>query len=257
MSNKTVYGTGTDGHIYSSWLKCANERDVLEDVLRKRSNEWLQSSPLSMLEVGCGTGAAAKRLFKVLDEHNVQIQYTGIEPRKEQLELFQNTSTPSLSIELIESTLESFQSKQIYDLGIIVHSLYYVDSMEETIKKLRSLTQKQLIVHHGKRGINEIHQEFKEFVPHGPHLISTIDDVCKSLDKINIQYHREVYPTEVDVRPCHDPRNADGRNLIRFFLQRPDVSEDQIQEISNYFRSRRIDTMIHDMGVIITNASQK
>ena len=59
---QTVYEKNTGAEaIYPVWLANANERDVLEQVLDQRLKEWCPNPKISLLEVGCGFGSAAKR----------------------------------------------------------------------------------------------------------------------------------------------------------------------------------------------------
>jgi len=237
--------------IYSAWLKYSNERDVLEKVFRKKINDWCTKSKLSILDIGCGTGSAALRIFKILNEKGVAYEYTGIDPYKDQLERFKESifyhHLPQKNIELIVSKIEDFQTNKKYDLAVVVHSLYYVDDLERVIKKIFSLADKLVIVHHGKYGINEVHQAFHSLVRKGPNIIGTYEKIARILDSLKIPYNLEIYDTYVDVSSCKDPKNEDGRKLIKFFLEHSVLSEDIIEEVSKWFRTKP-DIMRHDVG---------
>jgi len=51
---------------------------------------------------------------------------------------------------------------------------------------------------------------------------------------------------------CHDPTNLEGRNMIKFFLDNPDLPEKNIEEVSRFLQGLG-DVMKHDMAVIITS----
>ncbi len=234
--------------IYSAWLKYSNERDVLEEVFRKRAGDWCTKNKLSILDVGCGTGSAAQRIIKILDERGVLYEYTGIDPYKDQLERFkENIPRYQRNVELIVSKIEDFQANKKYDLAIVVHSLYYVNDLEKIIKKIFSFADKLVIVHHGKYGINEVHEAFRSLVRKGPNIISTYENIVQILDLLKIPFNLEVHDTYVNVSSCKDPKNEDGRKLIKFFLEHSVLSEDTIEEVSRWFQTK-LDIMRHDVG---------
>ncbi len=255
---RDIYQDPNQATIYDSWLKHANERDVLEKVLAQHLSDWCPTNPLSIIELGCGTGSAAKRIFNILANQGIFYQYTGIDPYQDQLQRFstdiQNNSSiinKNNSITLKQGTAESYIPKQAYDLALVVHSLYYVTDLTTTLTKIHAAANSALIIHHGQAGINTIQERFHHYVKPGPHIISTHRAVTTTLDQLDINYTCHVYPTTVDIRPCKDPTNPSGRNLIKFFLEHAELPDKVIKEVSRYFRTLP-DIMQHDMAIIIT-----
>jgi hypothetical protein len=150
------------------------------------------------------------------------------------------------------STLEDFSTSEHFNLGYAVHCLYYVDNMRATLQRLQSLTGKMIIVHHGERGINEVHQNFGDFIRKGPNIMSTHENVLTNLTDLGINYTCEVYPTQTNISACKDPSNLIGKNMIRFFLDQPNLSQEELLEVSKYFKRLGRDYMTHDMALIIT-----
>jgi SAM-dependent methyltransferase len=237
---------------YSTWLKHANERDVLEDTLRKRFNNWCPGREISILELGCGLGSAAQRVMNILEERGINYDYTGVDPYLNQLERFRESLPDDKKVKLVRGTFDDFNAERRYDLALVVHSLYYVDNLEDSLNKVHQLADKALIIHHGKEGINTIHEKFPHYVTEGPHIISTHEDVALALDGLNIGYDVSVYSTNVNVRPCKDPQNYEGRKMIKFFLESTEISDKIIEEVSGFFCTMP-DTMNHDMAVILTS----
>jgi len=253
MKSGIIYKTEpTNTPIYHSWLKFANERDILENVLKERFEEWCYTQPLTMLEWGCGLGSAAKRFMSVLNLYGVPFNYTGVDPFPDQLERFRHSINERDEIQLDIGDFETYDPKKIYNLGMAIHSLYYARSIPETIRKISESSRKMLLVHHGIRGINEVHQEFPEFVIQEASEISTHENICEALRMLGIKYDLTIYETETQISCCHDPKNNDGRNMIKFFLDNPNLSEEQIQEVSNFLRGFG-NVMKHDMAMIITS----
>lgn len=233
--------------VYSAWLKYSSERDVLEKVFREIADEWCDKDSLSILDIGCGTGSAAQRVFKILDEKQISYKYTGVDPYQDQLTRFREAFPDETNIKFIASKIEDLKTDNRFDLVMIVHALYYVDSLEETLKNILPLADKLVIVHHGKHGINEVHEAFRKYVKEGPNIISTYQNVASALDHLKITYDLKIYDTYVDVSSCKDSNNEDGRKLIKFFLEHSTLPESTFEEVSNWFKTKS-DSMKHDVG---------
>ncbi len=232
--------------VYSAWLKNSNERDVLERVFRDRAGWWCKDN-LAILDIGCGSGSAAQRAFKILDEKRFTFEYTGVDPYEDQLKRFRDDMAGKKSIELVCSTVESFTAPKKYDLTMMVHALYYVTSFEDILKKVSTTADKVILVHHGKFGINEVHQQFRSYVKPGPHTISTWEDVQHSLDTVGIPYTLEIRDTQVNISSCKDPKNEEGIKLIKFFLEHSELGPNIIEEVSDWFK-KMPDMMKQDVG---------
>ena len=237
--------------IYESWLRFANERDILENVLRDRFEEWCHTKPLSMIEWGCGLGSAAKRFMNILVEKEVTFDYTGVDPFQDQLDRFRQSLKKEENVHLEVGDFETYNPNRKRNLALAIHSLYYANDFETTLAKIVDSSEKMFLVHHGLNGINKIHEEFPQWVIQEKSEISTHIDVCEALDILGIRYDLTIYNTQTDIRACHDPTNIDGRNMIQFFLDHPSLSDDCIKTVSDYLRNIG-DAMNHDMAVIIT-----
>ena len=235
--------------VYSAWLKNTNERDVLEQVLNDHADWWCKDN-LSILDVGCGPGSAARRVFNILDKKGLKYTFTGVDPYQDQLKRFAEAFPERQDFEMIQSKIEDFTPSRKYDFVMLIHALYYVDSMEPMIKKLADAADKMIIVHHGKLGINEVHQQFRRYVKPGPHIISTWENVQNVLDTLGIKYTLEVRDTEVNLFSCKDPKNKEGRKLIKFFLEHSELPENVIEEVSEWHKSRP-DIMKQDVGFFL------
>ena len=238
--------------VYSAWLKHTNERDVLEEFLNKRFSEWCNKKELSIVDIGCGHGSAAQRVMNVLDSHEIDYNYTGVDPYLNQLKRFREWLPDDKKIQLVQGTFEDFETEQRYDLGLVVHSLYYTEDLQQALRKVHQLAEKAIIVHHGKEGINTIHDRFPHYVKEGPNIISTYENVVEALDNLGIAHTLNVYPTAVNIGPCKDPQNPDGRKMIKFFLEKTDLPEEILKEVSAFIRNLP-DIMNHDIGLMITS----
>ncbi len=246
-TSQTVYEASRNP--YPTWLKYADERDHLEKWLRTNINELCPVQQSTVLDIGCGLGEATARVIKILDEKKKNYTIAAIEPVPSQVrhcvERFSNDSRVSVA----QSTLEDYQGKTV-DLAVAVHMLYYVPNLANAVSKICSLGKKSLIVHHGERGINTVHQAFPELVKKGAHIISTYHDVEKEMEKMERKYRAECLESRVDIRPAHDANNPEGRDLIRFFLEQPQVSESTYRRVSNFLKKQG-NYLVHDVGLIV------
>ncbi len=246
----SVYDSSAEERpIYSAWLKHSNERDMLEKVLDEKFDDWYVRNPLSMLEWGCGLGSAAQRFMSVLNRRGAEYNYTGVDPFLDQLARFRSVVSGDKRVRLEQGSFDSYVPEKKYDLGIAVHSLYYAD-FEPVLAKIAEFSDKMFLVHHGEQGINQVHLSFPELIIGRANEVSTHKDVCAVLDHLQISYDVQVYTSEVNVEPCHDPQNSDGRDLIKFFLDNKDLTEAEIERVSLYFRKLGSTMMEHDFVII-------
>jgi len=233
---------------YPTWLKYANERDHLELWFRNNINFLCPEQFTSILDVGSGLGEATARLIKVLNESGKDYRITAIEPVSSQARYCRQRFSDNPKINIKENTLEQYNCLEV-DLVLAVHPLYYVPNITKAVAKLASLGSRILIVHHGSKGINIVHQAFRHLVKKGPHIISTYHDIERELERLGMNYKTECLETIVDIRTTHNPENLDGRDLIRFFLEQPKLSEETYGKISHFLRGLG-DYLIHDIGII-------
>lgn len=235
------------GSIYDTWLRCANERDLLKALLSVNRALWLTHNPTNLLDVGCGSGAAGLRVMEIADAAGVTLNYTGIDPYANQLEEFQvalGTRTADLRV----GTIESLDVEHRWDVVMAVHSLYYVPELRAALQKLGELGDGLILVHHGERGINEVHHAFREQVMPGPHIVSTYHDVEAEIALLGWEYDLHTFASAVDVSACKNSKDPAGRNLIRFFFERANLGADVFARAAEWFQGRP-DSMVHDVGV--------
>ena len=251
--DSTIYEDGIydEASVYDAWLKNANERDLFKEYFEKNMDTWATKSPLSIVELGCGSGAAGIRIMGILEKAGIEYEYTGVEPYQEQINVFKQKIGDKPNVHFIQSGLEDFETDKKYDVAFAIHSLYYVPNMTEAIKKIYSFSKITVIVHHGPHGINEVHEKFREYVKEGPHIIGTYAGVATALKSEKIEFQFDTFPSEVNIKSIKEAGNETGKKLIEFFLERTDLSDDVIEDVRNYFRER-LDTMRHDVGIFIT-----
>src|SRR3989344_6291121 len=157
---------------YPTWLKYANERDHLEAWLRKNISLICPRDYTRILDIGSGLGEATARVIKILEEQRKDYTITALEPAAAQAKYCTERFSNNAKVRVVPGTLEDYQGSQV-DLTVAVHPLYYVPNLANAVAKICSLGEKGLIVHHGLRGMNTVHQAFPHLVKKGQHIIST------------------------------------------------------------------------------------
>ncbi len=250
----TIYEEGIydEASVYDAWLRYANERDLFKVYLDDNFDKWATKNPMSIVEIGSGSGATSTRVMDILDNNGVDYTYTGVEPYLAQLDMFRKKVPDTEKLTLVQAGLSDFVAEKSYDLAFVVHSLYYVSNLRESLKKINSFASQALIIHHGPNGINTVHEAFREHVKEGPHIISTYKDLEQALQEEGIPYKLDTFPSQVDIRPIKESGNEDGKKLIEFFLERTDLSDEVIERVREFFRDKP-DTMTHEVGIFLTN----
>jgi hypothetical protein len=253
---------------YTSWLAMTSEKRDFERWLAQNIHLFgiarIFGRSVSVLDLGCSWGSTSFRIYRVLRSLGLEIEYTGVDPYRLQLDRFRQLADESglTGIRLVEAGSESYVPDREYDLVIASHSLYYTSDMRLALQKIVQAGHEAVIVHHGPRGINSVHEAFGEHVKPGPHVISTDADVAACLQTIDLQGRlvgRGGFPSTVDVTPCiMDTQH--GRNLISFFLERgfDTISPEIIEAVRRFLRQTYAPhyQMTHDVGIFTLTQSR-
>ncbi|OGL94643.1 hypothetical protein A2348_03400 [Candidatus Uhrbacteria bacterium RIFOXYB12_FULL_58_10] len=239
---------------YDAWLRLSNEKDLLLErlpaILRPTR---FGSAPgrKRVLDVGCGTGHASLRVLSLFDSLGIPVMYVAADPYQEQLDRFRDAAAHRSDVTFLRARLEDIPRPPIpFDLVIASHSLYYLRDWPRSIPYLLSLGNEALIVHHGSRGIDEVHRRFSKLVRDDAHIVSTCADLAPHLP--GAAFH--AFASSVNVSSCHDPNSPDGHDLLSFFLMRDAgaIQDDARSDICAWFRHKFPDgRMTHDVGVFV------
>jgi len=203
----------------SEYAKC------FEDFLH-RSNQhnkiiqWLQKQCLMdlnsierMLSVGCGTGAFDLQFAQHLP--NLR-GLTFIDPNQDHLStLEKNISEASLPFmsHIEAGNLETYHSKETFDLIMLAHSLYYVKNLSDIIKRavqLLSEKGKLLIFHEPPYGgMHRLHKQMGIF----GRVSMTSQHIEDCIQTLALDYQIDVIPVALDLREITDL-------IIQFLLER-------------------------------------
>lgn len=247
---------------YTSWLETTSEKRDFEAWLAANLHIFevarIRGRPVSVLDLGCSWGSTSFRIIRVLQSFGLEVEYTGVDPYQAQLDKFRRLADESglRNVRLIRGGAESHVPDRVYDLVIGSHMLYYTPDMQASLRNVLWAGREAIVVHHGKRGINTVHEAFGRHVKPGPHVISTDDDVARCFDRLDlhdrrIEHHR--FASTVDISACVDPDSRRGRNLISFFLERgfDSIDPDVVTAVRHFLRDTYAPeyVMTHDVGI--------
>lgn len=269
--------TEPDGGPYTAWLEVTTEKQDFEDWLTANIPMFacsrMTKRVVRVLDLGCSWGSTSFRIMQVLRRAGLTLDYTAVDPYQPQLDRFRQLANLSdltgVTLHLVcgnaEDWMPDAQAKlPAYDLVIGSHMLYYTQGeFRLTLGKMLMLGEELLVVHHGKRGINTVHEAFRQHVHPGPNVISTDDDVAEAMQRMPLiggrrsGHHR--FESQVDVKSIADPHSLRGLNLLSFFLER-DI-DDAGLEIERAVREFIVATyapnfrMTHDVGIITVTST--
>ncbi len=241
---------------YPVWVQYCNERDRLEEKLETEFSSWCPvQEEVSMIDWGCGFGAGAERFWNVLDGRSIGWNYVGVDPSPSMLRNFRKRigeSEKETTVELHQASFASYDPATCFDLALVIHSLYHSEHFDQVLRKVHDSAKSAVILHRGKRGIDEIQNRFPDWVVQSTNTMSTYQDICSSLDSLGIPYKLVEFEAELDITPCKDWKNEDGQKLINFFLHDPNPGVMRTNVV-RHFLFGQPDVMPHDLGLIITN----
>jgi hypothetical protein len=70
-----------------------------------------------------------------------------------------------------------------------------------------------------------------------------------------VAYNTTCLDTKVDIRPAHDAANIEGRDLIRFFLEQPQLPEQAYLDVSAFLRAQG-DYLVHEIGIMAVESGK-
>lgn len=261
---------------YTSWLETTTEKRDFEEWLTANLPMFacsrMTKRVVRVLDLGCSWGSTSFRIMRVLRKAGLTLDYTAVDPYQPQLDKFRQLADASdltgVTLHLVCGNAEDWMPDAetklpAYDLVIGSHMLYYTGSeFRLTLGKMLMLGDELLVVHHGKRGINTVHEAFREYVHPGKNIVSTDDDVAYAMQQLLLigrRWGHYRFPSAVDVASIADPDSLRGRNLISFFLERAidTIDPEVVRRVRDFIIATYAPDfqMTHDVGIITVTSS--
>ena len=133
--------------------------EVWEKLAHKYNNLWVQkyslgptrrevkkivlpllekNNELKILDIGCGTG----QLIKEISDHYNKVNYLGIDVAENMIEVAKKNNKGK-NVKFKNSSIESFENNDKYDIIICTHAFPYFPNKQEMIKKMAGLCNKK------------------------------------------------------------------------------------------------------------------
>lgn len=233
------------------FLKRCDQEQVMLKWIQSNFGKVLDTIPSSshgettrFIGVGCGNGIMDVEMLKMATYLHPQLHNIGIDPNGEALEVFkQRVQTEPLlhNVNIVwkQETAESYQQKivpptsftedqQIYHFIHMLHMLYHVTSIEDTIQKYYQtlVTGGVLLISLASRVNNQLYNTFRKFETLQSNQTKSVpierndkrysDDVIKVLEKLGYAYTVESVEYKLDVSGCLERKTEGGKLLLDF-----------------------------------------
>lgn len=241
---------------FNAWLNYSDEDDVINKYFIENIKKYdLFNGSKKILDIGCSSGRKSLFFINELNNNSIDFTYYALDPFKNQLELFEKESKSKNinNIVYINSELEYFNTDEKFDLIIVCHSLYYVNDIKKSLSKLLDLGKELLLFHQGEKGVNIIHDKFKEYLKQRPYINLNdyqIYSILKNEFDKTVELNKLI--GKVDVSECSDINSKIGHSLISFFLETNyyDIPENIRLEIHSFFKENFPKILDNDFSAI-------
>lgn len=222
----------------------SNQQRQILDWLRRvgsakmdaRKTDTLRNEDVfRVLSVGCGSGILDRPLIATLasqpgrsgavaGDENQEIHYTGIDPNpiacQRFRDEFEQLHLDSVSLSVMEETVESYTAAGAFDLTHVVHALYYFDDPAASLRALmdRVADEGELVIFQApKAELNLLADCFWQEHANAPIWFS--GQLEAHLTSAGIVFDQQRIDAEVDVTACFQAGCPGGNLTLDFLVQ--------------------------------------
>lgn len=223
-----------------------NEQELmLSAIHREVSTQMPAQEHYNILSIGCGSGLFEQPFItKLLSQHK-SIHFVGIDPNKEECnqvrqwgEQLQVTYPEHFSFEVMPVGLEDFQDDRVFDLVLVIHTMFYLSDVKSAIYKSYERLKPSgmtIIAISKRRWLNEPFCYILQRYFSGTAWFSK--EIHQALVDFNISFHQEDINFLVNITQCFQADSKLGIPLLNFMLG---VSVEsflplQLQLLKDYF----------------------
>jgi SAM-dependent methyltransferase len=210
-------------------------------------------SDISLLDIGCGYGIKTIPIIGQLENYGV-VHTVALDPSEELLDYFKQ-SISNEDVKFVNDTWEGNTPDEDYDCILSIHTFYYIQDWKESLTKMvDNLTQNGVLCL-SLRSKGDVYRFKDYFLPKLNDEYSSErhhEEVCSTLDKLEIKYRAEIVESKLDISDCLQ-LNDKGKMLIEFMLRKPygEIPQPVREEIQTYLTKNSTDgTLTHKDGFI-------
>ncbi|NEP22147.1 class I SAM-dependent methyltransferase [Moorena sp. SIO3I6] len=204
-----------------------NEQEMmLEATLQAIDDKMSSQEDYSILSIGCGSGLFEKPFLEKLLSLNKTIHFVGIDPNEaecvkaqEWCDKIRIYHTDKFNFKINTVGFESFQSRQGFDIILLIHSLYYFSDIKTLFRKIYELSREGGMVILGVAKRQLLNEPFYHATQrlYGKYPWFS-DDVKQLLTESNLPFRQEKIDFTTNITKCFDKESELGKQLLNFIV---------------------------------------
>jgi len=183
----------------------------------------LRSETIRFLSIGAGTGIFDKRLIQGFLRRDLRIQYEGLDPNQEVLNLLEHSLGPLAGEKLTVSTLlsdfESYETSKTFNFVLLVHTHYFFYDLCQNLQKAWHLLEEggNMILYSALDIFLSqfFNVTFQSNFGHPPWLSHHVQ---KALKTLNIPFRSESIDAVLDISTCFGKDEKAANDLLNFII---------------------------------------
>ncbi|XP_071479251.1 histamine N-methyltransferase-like [Diadema antillarum] len=244
-----------------------------QQVVNRLVERFPADSTVQMLGIGSGSGEMDSKMAAKIRAHFKAVQNIVIEPAASQLEMYRKLIADGkegfagIDFDLREDTLDGYRRK-LNETGVhpkyhfisAIHSVYYVDDLNDTIRYLHDCLEDGgmllIIVVGDTSGFWNLWQRYARFQDKNSHYMCT-QDLRDAFNANGIPFTVVRQASRVDITSCFDPESEEGNLIVDFLAHVCDLrgsgTPELHQEVLDYLGSAECSERKDDGTVLFNN----
>ncbi|XP_071507454.1 histamine N-methyltransferase-like [Diadema antillarum] len=254
--------------VLAKWRDTVFPQHVVERLVERFPTD----STISMLGIGSGSGEMDSQMAAKIRDCFQSVRNVVIEPAASQLDMYRELIAngkegfAGIDFDLRQETLEVYRQKQS-EMGVhpkyhfisAIHSLYYVDDLNDTIRYLHDCLEEGgillVIALADSSGLWQLWQRYSHFQDGNSKMCRQNLRDAFTANAIPFTVVRQ--ESRVDVTSCFDPESDEGNLLVDFLSHVCDfrgcAAPELCREVLNYMGSAECSERKGDGTVLFDN----
>jgi SAM-dependent methyltransferase len=242
---KTEFYFNSDAQVYLNFIKYTSQSDnavqYIKNIIKTHFLTKISSPCLQYLDIGCGFGNKTKSIVSLIKQYH-SINAVAIDPSVEFICIFDQNKEHK-EIELIRSTWEEYSTVNKFHLITSIHTFYYIDDWELSIKKMLNALHDNGVICVSIRSKDELHR-FKEYfyrkIYNKQFSERSFEELIFILDNLDLKYKLDIIESKLNIENCLIETDS-GIKLLEFLLQIPynDIPDSFRKEIIEYINQKQ------------------
>jgi SAM-dependent methyltransferase len=201
----------------------SNQQSLMLAWLEEHFVAQLRSETIRFLSIGAGTGIFDKPLILEFLGRDLRIQYEGLDPNQEVLNLLAHSLGPlageKLTVRTLLSDFESYETSKTFNFVLLVHTHYFFYDLRQNLQKAWLLLEAggHMILYSALDIFLSqfFNVTFESNFGHPPWLSHHVQNALKTL---NIPYRSESIHAVLDISTCFGKDEKAADDLLSFII---------------------------------------